>query len=234
MPQQVDAPVEVVVARHQVLHQEGHDAGVRHGLLQAGAAPRRGWRRPARRALRMASAKGVSVSAYDTGAMSTTTSRLDALRVAQRQRHRRLAAHAVAHHRGLFQPQPVDQLQHVVGHLGVVHRVGPGRGAVVAQVHAVHACACAASSRATPRQLPPEPNRPCSTSSGGPLPTVSKARFSATSRSPTSSSAAAGRCNGLRRPRPPCRSIRPASGAGGSSCRCRPARSPSRSPGRPR
>ena len=50
----------------------------------------------------------------------------------------------------------------------------------------------------------------------------------------TSSSAAAGRCIGPRTPRPPCRSIRRASGAGGSSCRCRRARSPSRRPGIPR
>jgi REP element-mobilizing transposase RayT len=44
--------------------------------------------------------------------------------------------------------------------------------------------------------------------------------------------AAAGRCRRLRRLRRPCRSIRPASGAGGSSCRCRRRRRPSRSPAR--
>src|SRR5690606_38122618 len=42
--------------------------------------------------------------------------------------------------------------------------------------------------------------------------------------------AAAGRCSCPWRPRPPCRSTRPMSGAGGSSCRCRPRRPPSRSP----
>src|SRR5438093_3063344 len=38
----------------------------------------------------------------------------------------------------------------------------------------------AASSRAMPRQLPLEPNSPCSTTSGGPLPTASQIRLSAT------------------------------------------------------
>ena len=86
-----------------------------------------------------------------------------------------------------------DQLQHVVGHLDVAHRVGPRRGAVVAQVDAVHRvrgapararCRASCRSSRTARAAPPAAVRcRCSRKSGSGPPRPSS----------TSSSSAAGR-----------------------------------------
>jgi hypothetical protein len=69
------------------------------------------------------------------------------LRVQQGQGHRHLAAHAVTHHRRLAQTFVLDESLHVVGHLEIAHRIGPGRRAVVAQVDCKHAMRAGQSAR---------------------------------------------------------------------------------------
>ena len=52
----------------------------------------------------------------------------------QRQRHRHLAAHAVPDDGGAAEAARGDEARHVLRHLGIGHAVGPGRGAMIAQI----------------------------------------------------------------------------------------------------
>src|SRR5437762_1190703 len=59
---------------------------------------------------------------------------LDHLRVLQRRHHRDLTAHAVAEQRIVLIASRAKARAHILGHLAVTHRLGPWRGAMVAQI----------------------------------------------------------------------------------------------------
>ncbi len=59
--------------------------------------------------------------------------------ILEREHHGDLPAHAVADERHGPELLLADEGMHVLGHLAITHRIGPRRGAVVAQVQGVNA-----------------------------------------------------------------------------------------------
>jgi len=63
---------------------------------------------------------------------------LDLRAMSERQHHRHLAAHAVPEEGKAGMARCVQPRPDILGHLGIIHRVGPGRRAVIAQVERPH------------------------------------------------------------------------------------------------
>ena len=129
----IEPPARPAVLEHQVLHQEGAlgRIGYRGGKagFGFGAAFDAGEVEFAHRP----NMRQVMRRVIDRGDVDDHEA-LDLGAVLQRRDHRRLAPHAVAEQRITVVAARVQRRAYVLRHLGIVHRVSPGRGAMIAQV----------------------------------------------------------------------------------------------------
>jgi hypothetical protein len=130
---EVDAPAQAALFRRQIVQQEAPEPGIGHRVPERPvdlAPPRRG-------------AQIDRLHGLDIGQMAVTIGdrrdvhhdqATDQVAPFEGQQHGGLTAHGVAQHRCAFQAVTHQEGGHVLGHLPVGHALGPGRGAVIAQV----------------------------------------------------------------------------------------------------
>ncbi len=130
---EVDPPARRPVLEDQVLQQKGALRRVRHRRLQSrislGPAPDAGKVETAHRAHHPEVARLIG-DRRNVG----NDEAFDQVGVAQRRHHRDLPAHAVPEQREAVMSERRKAGAHIIGHLAIGHRLGPGRGAVIAQI----------------------------------------------------------------------------------------------------